>query len=99
MGVDLYFFMRKRGLTIDKIVQKYNIDSVSHFVSVMTKLGVDVPKTSYDAIEISLTERTESIMLSEEELKSDADIIVPHVIDTFQRSSKKKKRHESQQEE
>ena len=98
MGVDLHYFMRKRGLTIDKIVQKYNVSSIEKFIDTMTKLGVDVPKSAHDAIEMSLVERTEPIAITEEEIKSDADVIVPHVIDTYQRA-KKKKRYEPQQEE
>lgn len=98
MGVDLHYFMRKRGLTIDKIIQKHSIDSVSGFINMMAKLGVDVPKTAHDAIELALVERTEPIAITDAEIKSDADVIVSHVLDTFQRQNKKKKRYEPQKE-
>lgn len=91
MAVDLYFFMRKRGLTIDKIIQKHNVIDIKHFISVMTKLGVDVPKTAYDAIELALVERTAPFDLQEEVLESDANIIVPHAIEMINQSRKKKK--------
>lgn len=96
MGVDLRFYMIKRGLTIEKIITKHNIQSLEDFLTHMRKMDVTVPKSAYDEIEVHLAEKTEPITIDPALLLEDAVSVTEEEIIKIlpsEGSKKKKKSH------
>lgn len=94
MGVDLQFYMIKRGLTIEKIIEKNNIQSLDEFLKHASRMGVSVNKHSHALIEMALVERTQPIEIAPEVLIAEANEFTPDVIeDIFRPEGRKKKKN------